>query len=113
MTGWAEEAEAGAELVNEAGAKLYARDPKHPLLKYLYSQPEDLGADGKPDPEKEKAVQVEMKDRFWRGPKPWQNCAGAVVVATVYARYYIALQRALDGKEGDFEPEPPKKPRRR
>jgi hypothetical protein len=115
MASWADEAEASFEDARDAVIALQKKDPNHPLLQYWILPPEDRGPDGKAkDLEKEKAVRNEMKDRFWRNSTPWKGQAGAIVVATVYSNYAEALKRAIEGKEGDFEPPPaplPPKPK--
>ncbi len=106
MSSWADEAESSFELAREAVAKLQKKNPGHPLLKYFILPSEDKGADGEPkDMTKEEAIRVEFKDRFWRRGDPWRATAGAIVVAVTYSNYWVALERALAGQDGDFEPE--------
>ncbi len=107
MAGWGDDLEAEYDNVREAVKKLQAKDPKHPLLRFFILPVEDRDPDGKPkDPEKEKAVQIEMKNRFWRRPEPWQKQPGVMVCTIVYCNYCEALERAIAGKEGDFEAPP-------
>ena len=99
MSDLASDIDAGEILVSEAVEKLARKDLKHQLLKFWVI----MEGEPKPTEEREEAIRKEMKDRFWRRDEPWDTQPGSVVLATVLANYFIALQRALEGKEGDFE----------
>lgn len=106
MSDWGSDAQASEELVAEEVEKLLKKNPEHPLLKYWILQPEDAGPDGTPkDIAKERAIQIEMKNRFWRRTEPWQEKPGVQVVTITLTNYWVALRRAVEGKKGDFEPE--------
>lgn len=92
--GWASEYDSAAALADAAVRKLHALDPTHELLKFW------IRPDGPVDPVAEKAIQTEMKDRFWDKPEPWKDQPGAVVVTVVMTEYYLAIQEVLNSRAG-------------
>ncbi|MBI4088512.1 hypothetical protein HY415_00220 [Candidatus Kaiserbacteria bacterium] len=95
------DAQASMELAQDAALELRRKNPNHPLLKYWFLAPEDMGPDGEPkNPTKEAAIKTELKNRFWRRAQPWRKASGALVVAVVYSNYWMALRRAIRRKEG-------------
>jgi hypothetical protein len=97
MASWAEEAESAEELASEQVKKLQELDPEHELLKFFIACPEDY-TNGALDPEKEKTIQIEMKNRFWDANRgPWQQQPGAIVVTVVMSNYYLAVKKAVEG----------------
>lgn len=92
--GWAEEYDSAVALADTAVRKLHAFDPTHELLRFW------IRPDGPVDPEAEKAIQTEMKNRFWNKPEPWKDQPGAIVATVVVANYYLAIQEVLNSRAG-------------
>ncbi len=64
--GWSGECEAAEKLAYDAAEALRKVDPNHELLKYLFVSEGEKTSD-----ETEKAIAVEMKNRFWNRDEPW------------------------------------------
>ena len=94
--GWAEEYESAVFLADEAAEELRKINPGHELLKLWFLSPEEE-KEGKPDLEKEKVRNVEMKNRFWQRTEPWKKQPGAIVATVVTTNYYLALKKAIEG----------------
>jgi len=92
--GWAEEYESAVSLANEVAEELRRINPSHELLKFWFLSPEEE-KQGKTDPEKEKARNIEMKNRFWNRAEPWEKQPGAIVTTVVTTNYYLALKKAI------------------
>lgn len=88
--------EAEERMTGSAVEELQKKYPQHELLKYWILPPEDANPDGTPkDPEKEKRIADEMKDRFWGGSRPWREVEPATVKVHTLAHYRNAVRQAL------------------
>lgn len=102
MGSWADEYESAIEMVDEAAEELRELNPDHELLKYWFLTPQEEKR-GR-SKVKEKALNVEMKNRFWMREDSWCGHAGMVVAVVVMTNYALALQKATD--EAKAEPIP-------
>ena len=101
MASWLDELEAGYALATEAARRLRELNPTHELLKYRF-----VPEGEETNPEIEKQVRTELKNRFWNREKPWQDVAGAEVGAVVYGNYRTALLKAIEEEEAKKEKVP-------
>jgi hypothetical protein len=90
MGDWGSECESAIALADGAANKLLKLSPEHELLKYWF-----LGPEEESNPDLEKAVQTEMKNRFWNRLEPWEKQPKMIVTTIVCSNYYLALERAI------------------
>lgn len=94
MGDWGSDCESSVALAMEEAGKLHKLDPNHELLKYCCVTPEEEKAGGS-TPERDHELHVELKNRFWNRPEPWQDVAGVIVTTVVYSGYWVALREAV------------------